>query len=39
MAVDEVPLGIPDTRGEGGGLEPFVLPEGEDHAAVAGVGL
>ena len=39
MAVNQIPLGIPDTRGESGGGEPFVLPEGKDHAAVTGVGF
>lgn len=35
MTVYEVPLGVPDTRWEGGSLKPFVLPERKDHTAVA----
>ena len=34
-AVNEIPLGTPDATGEGGGREPFVLPERHNHAAVA----
>ena len=37
VAIDEVPLGVPDAAWQGRGGEPFVLPEAHNHAAVAGV--
>ena len=37
VTIHEVPLGVPDTGREGGGLKPFILPERKDHTAITGV--